>query len=393
MSTRHARTSDRQLNEKHNNILKDLLKKPANKFCADCKRKDPRWASWNIGVFMCIRCSGVHRSLGTHISKVKSVDLDIWTPEQIESITRWGNARANNSIESWIKSKYEYKRWAMKGPIPDPRTLDDGEDAVPAIENAPEPPKREQRLPSKPRTVVAQPNFNDLDSFLGNPDNTSTGTSAPQLQGADLFGDFASGPAPVTHSAPVTPSPSRPDTPSIGSQPIPTSEPTIAKHNDMKSSILSLYNNTPPRGPSPAPPNMSLFVAASAAVAPSTYTANLSTYQQQLSGLMTLVPSPGQPQQQPIPGWPQGQQQTSTFIPQPPQQQNGFGYGVQTPSFAATLPPQQQLALHSAGFTPMLMPQGGQFFAQGPGQVSVQQPAAKKDNFNAFADIANFGKQ
>ncbi|RUS20027.1 hypothetical protein BC938DRAFT_475642 [Jimgerdemannia flammicorona] len=118
MSTRHARTSDRQLNEKHNNILKDLLKKPANKFCADCKRKgmsppllvlfspapastgrllffaclDPRWASWNIGVFMCIRCSGVHRSLGTHISKVKSVDLDIWTPEQIESITRWGDA-------------------------------------------------------------------------------------------------------------------------------------------------------------------------------------------------------------------------------------------------------------------------------------------------------------
>ena len=35
------------------------------------------------GVFLCIRCSGIHRSMGTHISKVKSVDLDVWTPEQM----------------------------------------------------------------------------------------------------------------------------------------------------------------------------------------------------------------------------------------------------------------------------------------------------------------------
>jgi hypothetical protein len=37
----------------------------------------------NSGVFICIRCSGIHRSMGTHISKVKSVDLDVWTPEQM----------------------------------------------------------------------------------------------------------------------------------------------------------------------------------------------------------------------------------------------------------------------------------------------------------------------
>jgi hypothetical protein len=36
------------------------------------------------GVFLCIRCSGIHRGMGTHISKVKSVDLDVWTPEQME---------------------------------------------------------------------------------------------------------------------------------------------------------------------------------------------------------------------------------------------------------------------------------------------------------------------
>lgn len=44
----------------------------------------PRWASWNIGVFICIRCAGIHRNLGVHISRVKSVNLDQWTAEQIQ---------------------------------------------------------------------------------------------------------------------------------------------------------------------------------------------------------------------------------------------------------------------------------------------------------------------
>ena len=41
------------------------------------------------------RCSGIHRGMGTHISRVKSVDLDAWTDEQLQSILKWGNARAN----------------------------------------------------------------------------------------------------------------------------------------------------------------------------------------------------------------------------------------------------------------------------------------------------------
>jgi hypothetical protein len=43
------------------------------------------------------RCSGIHRGMGTHISKVKSVDLDTWTDEQLQSVLKWGNARANKS--------------------------------------------------------------------------------------------------------------------------------------------------------------------------------------------------------------------------------------------------------------------------------------------------------
>lgn len=41
------------------------------------------------------RCSGLHRGMGTHISRVKSVDLDDWKDEQAQSILKWGNARAN----------------------------------------------------------------------------------------------------------------------------------------------------------------------------------------------------------------------------------------------------------------------------------------------------------
>jgi len=45
---------------------------------------EPRWASWNLGIFICVRCAGIHRSLGTQISKVRSVNLDLWSPEQIQ---------------------------------------------------------------------------------------------------------------------------------------------------------------------------------------------------------------------------------------------------------------------------------------------------------------------
>ncbi|OBT87881.1 hypothetical protein VE02_02634 [Pseudogymnoascus sp. 03VT05] len=128
--------------------IKSLLKLEGNKSCADCKRnKHPRWASWNLGIFVCIRCSGIHRGMGTHISKVKSVDLDSWTDEQLQSVLLWGNSRANKyweaklapghvpseaKMENFIRTKYDSKRWVMDGPIPDPATLDvEGDDDIP----------------------------------------------------------------------------------------------------------------------------------------------------------------------------------------------------------------------------------------------------------------------
>lgn len=59
MSTRGDRQNDTKLNDKHAKTLKALMMRPDNRKCADCRKKDPRWAPWNLGIFVCIRCSGI----------------------------------------------------------------------------------------------------------------------------------------------------------------------------------------------------------------------------------------------------------------------------------------------------------------------------------------------
>ncbi|KAG4177863.1 hypothetical protein ERO13_A10G004100v2 [Gossypium hirsutum] len=78
--------------------LRNLLNKSDNRICADCGAPDPKWASSNIGVFICLKCCGVHRSLGTHISKVLSVTLDEWSNEQIDAMSEVGGNSAANAI-------------------------------------------------------------------------------------------------------------------------------------------------------------------------------------------------------------------------------------------------------------------------------------------------------
>ncbi|CAL9050029.1 ADP-ribosylation factor GTPase-activating protein AGD12-like [Musa acuminata AAA Group] len=87
--------------------LKELLLKSDNRICADCGAPDPKWASANIGVFICLKCSGVHRNLGAHISKVLSVTLDEWSDEQLNSIIEvGGNSCANAIYEAFLPEGY-----------------------------------------------------------------------------------------------------------------------------------------------------------------------------------------------------------------------------------------------------------------------------------------------
>jgi len=72
---------------------------PGNEACADCGTPEPDWASVNLGVRICITCAGVHRSLGAHISKVKSLSLDTWKPEEILLfVAKGGNAEVNRQL-------------------------------------------------------------------------------------------------------------------------------------------------------------------------------------------------------------------------------------------------------------------------------------------------------
>ena len=122
-------------------IINKLLKKPENKYCADCKRTSPTWASINLGVFVCINCSGCHREIGVHVTKIKSVNLDVWPNEVLKNFQKINNKIANEyweyklkkfnfkSIQNdnykliqFIRDKYQYKRWADKT-RKDPMTL------------------------------------------------------------------------------------------------------------------------------------------------------------------------------------------------------------------------------------------------------------------------------
>ncbi|TYJ31897.1 hypothetical protein E1A91_A06G232000v1 [Gossypium mustelinum] len=90
-----------------NGRLKNLMNQTDNRICADCGARDPKWASANIGVFICLKCCGVHRSLGARISKVLSVQLDEWSDEDIDAMIEvGGNSSANAIYEAYIPEGY-----------------------------------------------------------------------------------------------------------------------------------------------------------------------------------------------------------------------------------------------------------------------------------------------
>ncbi|XP_037647242.1 arf-GAP with dual PH domain-containing protein 2 isoform X2 [Sebastes umbrosus] len=84
-------------------MLMELLKRPEDSRCADCGAADPDWACYKLGVFVCLNCSGVHRSLS---SRVKSIQLDYWEDEVVEFMKSNGNAKARAMFEKAVPAFY-----------------------------------------------------------------------------------------------------------------------------------------------------------------------------------------------------------------------------------------------------------------------------------------------
>lgn len=129
-------------------VSSQIMSLAGNEFCCDCRSPEPKWASINLGITLCIECSGIHRSLGVHISKVRSLILDDWEGDTIKIMVSLGNSLINSIYEEkvnqetelkpithdsdrserelWIKAKYVMKKFVCK----DVKKVQDGDNRI-----------------------------------------------------------------------------------------------------------------------------------------------------------------------------------------------------------------------------------------------------------------------
>lgn len=262
MTTRSEREKAQKLNEQHQVILSKMLREEENKYCADCEAKGPRWSSWNLGVFMCIRCAGLHRNLGVHIARVKSVNLDQWTPEQIQSVVDMGNRRArllyeahlpesfrrpqtDQALEVFIRDKYERKKYYGQD-VPAAATKSSEASPPSTVSQSTDKNRQEKRAdlqaesrasPKKsPEPSVDLLGLDAPESSVGS--GVGGGLSAPISDDLDIFGPMVSNPLPSgnTQSSQAG---------SVQADPAnPSSTKAEEKKTLSKDSILSLYTTS-----------------------------------------------------------------------------------------------------------------------------------------------------
>ncbi|CAJ1082464.1 arf-GAP with SH3 domain%2C ANK repeat and PH domain-containing protein 1 isoform X3 [Xyrichtys novacula] len=85
-------------------IIEDVLRMPGNEVCCDCGAADPKWLSTNLGILTCIECSGIHREMGVHISRIQSMELDKLGTSELLLAKNVGNSSFNEIMEGNLTS-------------------------------------------------------------------------------------------------------------------------------------------------------------------------------------------------------------------------------------------------------------------------------------------------
>ncbi|RAL16044.1 putative GTPase activating protein for Arf [Aspergillus homomorphus CBS 101889] len=163
--------------------LQDLIRSvPGNDRCADCQAMNPGWASWNMGIFLCMRCAAIHRKLGTHISKVKSLSMDSWTDDQVDNMKSHGNNimnkifnpknvkppvptdvdEADSCMERFIRQKYQHRSLDENKQHKPPSRHDSGYDRSPEGSPPPLPPKPARPFGFGLRSASSATNLNRI---------------------------------------------------------------------------------------------------------------------------------------------------------------------------------------------------------------------------------------
>ncbi|KFR06733.1 Arf-GAP with SH3 domain, ANK repeat and PH domain-containing protein 1 [Nipponia nippon] len=117
-------------------IIKEVRGMPGNRECCDCSAPDPTWLSINLGILICIECSGIHREMGVHLSRIQSLSLDKLSTSELLLARNISNSGFNNIMEAnlpsyslkptvhsdmafrknFIISKYVEKKYAKRSP-------------------------------------------------------------------------------------------------------------------------------------------------------------------------------------------------------------------------------------------------------------------------------------